>query len=73
MSDLFWLTEAQMAKLHAVANARGRPVGLYLSAGKTSITSARGHFCRHYRRLEPCWRIVVMTTTGSASIDHERY
>jgi transposase len=36
MSDLFWLTEAQMAKLHAVADARGRPVGLYLSVGTTS-------------------------------------
>ncbi len=51
-------------KRHALADAKGRPIRRFLSAGQTS---ACGRWCRRPLRRGLCWQARVMMRIGSAT------
>ena len=58
------------SKLHVVADAKGRPIRMFLSAGQTSdprTTSAHERCCPRSRRPGRCWEIGATMSTGSAT------
>jgi Transposase DDE domain len=55
------------SKLHAVTDAKGRPIAMFLSASQTSDYIGAAALVRSLPRPRSCWLIAAMMPTGSAT------
>jgi len=52
-------------KLHALADAKGRPIGFFMSAGQVSDYTGAAALLGSLPKAASCWQTGGMTPTGS--------